>query len=84
MFAEHKAREIERLRRLNEVPVVTSDDPIEVNANNEVIAPNQESEVNVEPLDERFTLLEELFEETVEVADQMDVIQFEAPKGIFF
>lgn len=34
--------------------------------------------MNVEPLDERFTLLEELFEETVEVADQMDVIQFEA------
>ncbi|KAG1434716.1 hypothetical protein G6F56_014213 [Rhizopus delemar] len=66
MFAEHKAREIERLRRLNEVPVVTSDDPIEVNANNEVIAPNQESEANVEPLDERFALLEELFEETVD------------------
>ncbi|KAG1438852.1 hypothetical protein G6F56_012501 [Rhizopus delemar] len=80
MFAEHKAREIERLRRLNEVPVVTSDDPIEVNANNEVIAPNQETEANVEPLDERFALLEELFEETVDVADQMDVVQFEAPK----
>ena len=49
-----------------------------------MIAPNQESEANVEPLDERFALLEELFEETVDVADQMDVVQFEAPKGNFF
>ncbi|KAG1434706.1 hypothetical protein G6F56_014217 [Rhizopus delemar] len=81
MFAEHKAREIERLRRLNEVPIVASDAPIEVNANNEVILPGQEPEMNVEPLDERFALLEELFEETVDVADQMDVVQFEAPKG---
>ena len=49
-----------------------------------MIAPNQESEANVEPLDERFALLVELFEETVDVADQMDIVQFEAPKGNFF
>ena len=46
--------------------------------------PDQEAEVDVETLDERFALLEEFFEEAIDVNDQMDVVQFEAPKGIFF